>query len=274
MTEATPTTTPVTTTAAPAAPAGHGIAWLPADADADLVGHIQNKAWASPVDAVKGHRELEKLLGADRAGRTLVIPTDDAAPEWAGVYERLGRPATPESYKLPVPEGSPPEFAAAAAKKFHELGLNTKQAQELATWWNQTTGGMSEAQAAMEQSALQAEHQALAADWGQGPDAAARREIARRAAVHLGLDAQAIDALEKVGGYAKTMKALAKVGDMLKEAGLEGATEVGAFGMTPEGARAKRSQLMADADFRGRAMDPNSKEWAEIRRLDAILAGG
>lgn len=263
---------PAATPAAPAAPAGHGIAWLPADADADLVGHVQNKAWGSPVDAVKGARELEKLLGADRAGRTVTVPKDDApAEEWAKFHDRLGRPGAPEQYKLAVPEGMPAEFAKAAAAKFHELGLTARQAEALSKWWNDTGTQQTAAQEAAMQATLEAEHKALEKDWGTGPDASARRELARRAAVHLGLDEAAIDGIERTAGYAKTLKALAKVGDMLREGGIEGAGEVGTFGNTPEGAKAKRAQLMADKEWVKRAMVPNSREWAELQKLDGII---
>jgi hypothetical protein len=47
---------------------------------------------------------------------------------------------------------------------------------------------------------------------------------------------------------------------------------MGSFGQTPEGAKAKRSQLMADADWRAKAMVPNSAQWAELQKLDKIIA--
>lgn len=255
------------------APAGHGITWLPADADAELVGHVQNKAWQNPVDAIKGHRELEKLLGADRAGRTVTVPTDPSAPEWEAVYSKLGRPASPDGYKLSERQGADPEFSKDAAATFHKLGLTESQARGLLDWYEGKGAGALQAQEAAQQAALDAEHAQLEKDWGTGPDAQARRELARRATIKLGLDEHAVDALEKVAGFSKVMKAMAKVGDMLRESGAEGLTDVGSFGMTPEGAKAKKSQLMADRDYVKKAMVPNSKEWAEFQRLDRIIAG-
>lgn len=285
MTDTTTTTTDPAATSAPAAAApaaataaptmpAHGIAWLPSDADAELIGHVQNAGWQSPADAAKSHRELQKLFGADRHGRTVVLPKDDATPgEIEEFYGKLGRPATAADYKLPVPEGMPQEFAAAAATEMHKLGLNTKQAQALAAWWNGMGAQQAQAEAAAQEAALASEHKALEKDWGTGPDAQARRELARRAAVHLGLDETAIDGIEKTAGYAKTLKALAKVGDMLREAGIEG-VQAGGFTMTPEGARAKRAQLMADPSFRERAIaNPASSEWQQIQSLDKIIAG-
>jgi hypothetical protein len=250
------------------------VAWLAPETDPDLMGHAQNQAWGTPADAVKAHRELQKLFGADRHGRTVTVPKDDDTPQvWSDYYEKLGRPKMPSEYALPVPEGQDRKFADAASAKFHELGLSSKQGKELAAWWNQHSADAMKAHDDAEQAALAAEHQQLQKDWGTGPDAAARREIARRAAVALGLDEQSIDTMEKSVGFSKVMKALAKVGDLMREGGAEGLDAVGSFGMTPEGARAKRAQLMADKEWRGRAMNPASKEWAELQKLDATIAG-
>ena len=269
---AAPVAAPAPAAAAPVAPAAPAIQWL-AGADAELVGHVQNKAWQNPVDAVKGHRELEKLLGADRAGRTIAIPQTPDAPEWAGVWEKLGKPKGPDGYGIKAPEGADGAFAKTAAEKFHALNLTQAQGAALAQWYSEL--GASEAQRtdAEQQAKLQAEHEALAKDWGTGPDAQARKEVARRAMQQLGLDATAVDALEKVTGFSGVLKALAKVGDMMAEKGIEGFNTPGSFGMTPEGAKAKRSQLMADAEWRNKAMDPKSAQWAELQRLDRVISG-
>ncbi len=259
--------------AAPAAPAVSAVSWLAADVAPELVGHAQNAGWQTPADAVKSHHELQKLFGADRHGRTIVVPKEDAAPEeWAKFHEKLGRPADAKAYGIAVAEGADPKFADGFTAKAHELGLSTKQAQALAGWYGEFGGAASAEQAAATEAALASEHQALAKDWGTGPEAAMRRELAKRAAVHLGLDEAAIDAMEKVSGFSKTMKALAKVGDLMRETGGEGLNELGSFGMTPEGAKAKKSQLMADPGWRKAAMNPNSKEWAELQKIDSILA--
>ncbi len=248
--------------------------WLQGVPDTDLIAHAQNKGWQTAVDAVKSHRELEKMLGADRAGRTITVPTDENdAAAWGQIYDKLGRPANADGYKLPVPDGHAPEFARAAAAEFHKLGLPAKTGQALATWWNEQVVKQAEGQALLEQQALQAEHDGLRKDWGAEHDM--RRELARRAAVALGLDEPAMDALEKATGYSKVLKALAKAGDLMREHGAEGmsGTNLGSFGMTPEGAKARKSQLMADKEWSKKAAsDKNSAEWAELKRLDGIIA--
>jgi hypothetical protein len=59
---------------------------------------------------------------------------------------------------------------------------------------------------------------------------------------------------------------------MLREHGAEGLSELGSFTQTPEGAKAKRSQLIADREWAKRAMVPNSSEWAQLQKLDAVIA--
>ena len=260
-----------TPAAAPAAPAAPAVAWFP-EADADTAAFIGTKAWKAPADAVKSYRELEKFVGADKAGRAVVLPTDDTPEAWAPIYDRLGRPKSPADYGLKVEPGSDTKFLDAATAKFHSLGLNTRQAAELAQWYSSFSAEHGSAAEAAEQAALEAEHQQLARDWGTGPEAAMRTELAKRAAVALGLDEAAIDALQKVAGYSKTMKAIAKVGDMLREHGAEGMEELGSFTQTPEGAKAKRATLMADREWTRRAMVPNSAEWQQLQKLDAVIA--
>lgn len=264
------------TTAAPApapapAPAAPAVPWLGEVSDTELVGHVQAAGWQGPADAVKSHRELQKLLGADRAGRTFTVPKDDSdADGWSQVYSKLGRPEKPELYALPVPEGDDGAFAKAASQWFHEAGLSAKQAQLLASHWN-THMTAAQKQAAMaEQAELQKESEALAADWGSAAEEQTR--IARRAAVKLGLDEPAIDALQKVQGFAKTMKALAKMGELLGEHNAVGLDQSGSFGLTPEAARALKAQKMADPEWTKKAMNPNSSEWAEMQRYDSVLA--
>lgn len=246
------------------------IPWLP-NADADTVGYVQNKGWQSPADALTGYRNLEKMMGAERAGRTVVLPAEDTPEAWAPVFEKLGRPVNADGYKLTVPEGQSPEFAKAAAAQFHALGLTSRQGEALAKWWNEQAGSMSQAQAAAEEAALQAETEGLKKDWGNEYEH--RTELTRRAVVKLGLEEKDIAAFEKVAGFSKTMKVFAKVADMMKEHGAEGIDAPGSFGMTPEGAKAKKAQLMADPGWRSRAMNPASAEWAELTKLNKIIAG-
>lgn len=255
---------------APAAPPAPPIAWLP-EADTDTVGFIQNKAWQTPADSVKAYRELERFVGADKAGRGLVLPTEDTPQAWGPVFDKLGRPANPEGYKLPVPEGQPGDFAQTAAQKFHEMGLSQKQGQALANWWNEQGAAAEKAQAEAEAAKLESEKAELAKLWGN--EVPLRTELARRAAQQYGIDGETLGNMMVAAGYSKTLQLFAKLGDTLREHGAEGLGELGSFGMTPQGAAARRKEMMADPNIRTRAMNPNSAEWNELRKLDRIIAG-
>lgn len=255
--------------AAPAAPP----AWYDGFQNAEAKAWVQATGLPDAERAVEKAWNLEKLLGADRAGRTIVLPTDvNDAKAWEPIYEKLGRPPTADGYKLNVPDGQDPAFSKEAAQWFHGAGLAPAQANALVEKWNgfmQTS--QAEAQKA-EQAALRAEHEALAAEWGTGPAADAQREYARRAAVTLGLDAEAITALEKVSGFSKTMKALAKVGQMGGETQAEGLGEGSKFGMTPGTARAQKERLMADKEWRQKYLNGDHQARAEMAKLDEVLA--
>ncbi len=236
------------------------------------------KDWVASIGAQSAEAvaakalNLERMLGADRAGRTVVVPKAPDDPAWGEVYAKLGRPADPAGYQLQVPDGQSPEFATTAAQWFHKAGLTRTQAESVSSQWSEYVRAQLSSQQAAEQDALRKEHDTLKQAWGDGPSYLAQREIARRAAVKLGLDEGAIDALEKVTGFSKVMQALAKVGEMTGEDKAFGVGDSTGLTMTPEAARGRKAQLMADVEWRKKAMNPASAEWAEIQRLDRIIA--
>lgn len=78
-------------------------------------------------------RNAESLIG-----RSIQLPGADAKPEdWDKVYDRLGRPKTPDGFEFKLPEGLPENFAydkdrATAFKSWaHQAGLTPKQAQAI-----------------------------------------------------------------------------------------------------------------------------------------------
>ncbi|MCB9943402.1 MAG: hypothetical protein H6851_07255 [Geminicoccaceae bacterium] len=118
----------------PATPALPDWAQALGDADREWLGKAGHKDIAA---VVRGYRSLETFLGADKAGRGLVRPADEADAEaWDEFYKALGRPDDPAGYGLAEREGADPEFSAAAAKAMHEAGLTPAQANALTDWFN------------------------------------------------------------------------------------------------------------------------------------------
>jgi len=247
-----------------AAATGQQAPWYQSFPD-EVRGLVETKGWQTPVDAITSYANLEKFLGADKAGRGLVLPKDDNPDEWGQVYDRLGRPKAPDGYKLPVPDGDTGEFAKAAADIFHKAGLTTKQAEALAGWWNQTQQQMNGSQ---QESLVQRSEQEMAQlqqEWGKDFDA--NIEAGRRAARQFGVDADTISAMESSIGTRKVMELFTKIGKGLTEdTFVDGAGNRG-FGVSPEAARVRIGQLKADPGWTAKYLGGDADAKAEMERL-------
>lgn len=81
----------------------------------------------------KSYVHAQSLVGKDK----IVLPEEGNDEQWAEVYDRLGRPESPDAYELPrpeVPEGVNVEYNEDTEKHFrevvHGLGLNSTQAKK------------------------------------------------------------------------------------------------------------------------------------------------
>lgn len=249
---------------ASAAPAANG-SWYDQIQDADLKGYVQNKGWADPVELANGYRNLEKLLG----GEKLPMPKGDTDVEgWSRVYDALGRPSSAADYKLPVPEGDPGTFAKAAADKFHELGISTKQANALAEWWNASVSSNMDQVKQQSAQQSQADLQALQREWGGAFDENA--ELGRRAAREFGLDEQKLTRIENAIGTKELLQLMSRIGRGLTEHDFESGKSTDSFGMTPEAAQQRIKALQQDADFVKKYQGKNADAMAEMSRLFAL----
>lgn len=269
MSEATPAATTAAPAAAPAAaePAPNPGKWFDTFSNADLKGYAGNKGWESPERAVESYFNLEKLHGVPPE-RLVKLPGKDAKPEdWNPVWDRLGRPAKSEDYKLPVPEGQDPKFAAEASKWFHEVGLSPSQAAKLAEKWNAHVNGIGAQSQETYKARLTEEDGKLKTTWG----AAYEQNVgkAKLAAREFGVDVGAIDALEQTWGFAKTMEFFHALGSKMGEASFETGGKAGGFNaaLTPDQARDRINALRRDPDWANRYMKGGHEERAEFERL-------
>lgn len=261
--------TPAPAPAAPAAaPAGPAIPWLPS-ADEVTVGYLQNKGWTEPAQVLDGYRNLEKLLGADKAGNAVILPKPEASPEEMGkFFDRLGRPADASGYNVEVPEGiGSKEFAQAAASKFHELGLTKAQGEKLAAWWNEQATGAVNAQQASTQEKFSADDHALKQDWG----AAYTQNLnqAQAAVRGLGVTPEQIDALSQSMGHKATMEFFQKIGARMGEDSFVTGDKTERFGsaLTPGQAKSEIKALSQDKNFVARLMNKDAEATAKWNQL-------
>lgn len=222
---------------------------------ADLHPFIANKGWSDPAAAVKSYVELEKTFGADKAGRTVVLPKDDAKPEERAEFMAkvgLAAPAKPEDYQIKI-DGLSPDLVNDAKTWMHKAQVAPTQAQALV-----------EAYAQHEMAAIKAwetkskaEVDALAIEWG--PNYNANVELGRRAVRAVGLDDAALNSIERAVGTANMLKMFTKFGENLSEAQSPPAGGAGdnQFRSTPVQAKQKIDSLRGDPSFMSRYLSPN-----------------
>lgn len=251
--------TPPGDTGAPPPASG---SWYDGFEDAELKGYVQNKGWKDPSELAVGYKNLEKLLG----GEKLPMPKGAEDKEgWGRVYDALGRPKAADDYKLPVPEGDKGEFAKAAASKFHELGISQNQAEQLATWWNETQKGQLEQYTTQNSQKVEQEMTALKGEWGQAWDE--NINLGKRAAQEFGLDQGKLEQLENAWGTKGMLEFMSKIGRGLTEHNFEGGQTTQSFGMTPAAAQDRIKALQADKDFSSKYLTGNADAQAEMARL-------
>ena len=126
----------------------------------DLREHPSIAGMQDVASLAKSMVHAQSMVGADK----IAVPGKWADDEdWSQVYDKLGRPASAEEYglKFEVPDGeADPALTGWFAETAHKIGLNTKQAQQLADSYIELTGGMGQPEVDLE--AAKAEARAVA----------------------------------------------------------------------------------------------------------------
>lgn len=244
--------------------------WLEGE-DETTIGYVQNKGWSDPKQVLDSYRNLEKLMGADKAGNAVVIPRADAdAKEWAAVYDRLGRPSAPDGYKVQLPDGGDKAMQEASLSKFHELGLTKNQGEQLASWFNNRVVE-SQQQAEKERvQQFQAEDAAIRQEWGGAyTQNLAQAQLAAR---NLGLDATTIDKISEALGHKGTLSLLHKLGGKMGEDAFVTGGPNTAFGaaLTPGQAKSQIQALMGDRDFTSKYLAGDAAAKAKMAQLHSF----
>lgn len=210
---------------APAAPPAPALPWYDG-ADAEVIGHIQNRGWdkldpkAAALNAVKSHREAEKLIGAP-ANELLRMPKDaNDAEGWGRVRERLGVPADAKGYDF-----STVKFADGSAldqgvidvlgPALHGANVSKDKANEVVQAVVKYLDNADATDTKNEQDKLNIERDALKVNWGSNVEA--NLLVAKNAAAALNVKPEAVAALEKVIGYAAVMEMFRNIGSRIGE---------------------------------------------------------
>jgi hypothetical protein len=248
--------------------AGAAAPWYGTDATDDIKGLVELKGWDSPVKAIDSYRNLEKLLGADKAGRAIVWPKDELDTEgWKTVHAKLGVPETADGYKIPVPDGGNAEFAKAIAPVMHKLGLSAKQAEGLAAYVNEFEAAAATKYEAEAKARIATEVEAFKTELGQAYQPTV--ELGKRAATALGVTDQQFSALEEVLGLKGTVSLFADIGKKLGEdTFVAGAGPAGGV-LSPAAAKQKLAQLGQDRSWVAKLSGGDAEVTAEWKKLTA-----
>ena len=257
-----------TTPPAGGAPPADNQPWYSAIPDEGLRGYVENKGWKTQADALTAYQGLEKIVSAEKAGKTLVMPDLNNSEEVAAFYSRLGRPADANGYELGKIEGVDPNLANSMSQIMFDAGLGKEQATAIATKYNEMITQLSEQ--ANQQFVQQSENEMaeLRKEWGINVDR--NTELGRRAVNALGLAQDDIHAMERAIGTKKVMELFYKIGGGLGEGAFAGVGSSNAFGMSPEAARVKIQDLKVDKNWiaRYRAGDSSAREeWTRLHKI-------
>jgi hypothetical protein len=256
--------------------AGAGGEWYSSITDEPTRTWVAAKGWKDPNGLAESAYNLEKLIGHEKAGRTVVIPGADAKPEEIAAYRaKIGVPANAADYKLPVPEGGSAEFASEAATWFHEAGVPPAQAQQLAEKWNAFSAKSTEA--ATQAAVVKADQDFTRVIGAWGAEADANLEAGTRAARQFvpaanPQERQALmSKIELAIGTETMLKMFSAIGKGLGEhkmAGANGGSST--FGVSPEQALQRISELKGDKAWTAAYTAGGAPQKAEFERLFKI----
>ncbi len=222
----------------------------------DNVSNPDTRAWAEAkglqngtIDNVLGsYHNLEKLMGADKAGRTVTLLGDDATDDQRNeFYTRLGRPEDATGYGLAPPEGQDGAFAEWASNTFHAAGLSGAQAAMIAEAWEThrttTEQGVTEAE---QLSATNAEA-TLKKEWGAAYEQ--KLKGIDTAAAKLGFTQAQLEGLRASMGPVGAMKFVDSLNTQLGDHDFDYGEVQQTNLKTPEQARQELSELSMNREF-------------------------
>lgn len=269
--------------AAPPAAAAPASPW--GDLPDNLKAVVANKGWKSPADAAKSYDELFRFVGADKAGRGLVLPDPaKSTPEEIAAFRQKaasvagGVPDKVEGYEFKLPEDFPdPEFAALAGNVMLKRGIPKADAQGIMADVVEHLTAAHQAQQAAEDKEFKAQDEALKAEWGV--DYEKKREMARRAVAALGAPEEVMDLMDDYlrgkgkPGTADVVRWFAGLGEKVGEGKfIDAGSDAGNFAESHDTLIAQRSKLVSDKAWAQRyhANDPTARN--ELAAIEAKIA--
>lgn len=280
---------------APAAPPAHPVApwqsdtvwnlgegeaakpWYEAIPEEEVRASVAAKGYKNPGELAIAYSNLMKMQR--NPGDVLTVPPADATPEQtAEFYKKLGRPDTADAYQFTFPEGVQVDESMVGFGKTlaHELGLNPKQAQTLASKWTEFAASQNAGFVEAENARNETEMASLKTKFGDQLDTMKSHGLN----VVKALGPSAADLITRVEahiGSAAVVELLAEIGKRTAEGSLKGDGNLGdpnnPANMSKEAATAKVAELRANPEFDKKYNDKAHPEHeAAVQLMVALMA--
>ena len=178
-----------------------------------------NIAKFTELDALaKSYINATRMIGQDKVAVPNQNSTDD---QWSEVYDKLGRPESPDKYKLEINSEST-QIDEGAIKSFaenaHQLGLNNKQAQGILEYYKNSMEGTAQ-QERIDTETAQANAEAeLRKEWGRSFDENIKKAgaVAKANMSPEILDMQLKDGT-RLGDHPTIIKGFANIANLMSE---------------------------------------------------------
>lgn len=213
---------------------------------------------------------LQSHLGRDKIAK----PVTDS--DWDDVYEFLGRPASPDAYEVPLPDGLSDEVAAqfteqrlsSFKQEAHRLGLNANQVKSLVAWQAGNVSAQHEDYKGAIDQSMERGETALKAEWGRAYDQ--NIGFARKAFKEYGGDALASKMESSgLGNDPDVLKAFANIArTTMADKDLAGPSGGTQMALTPEEARSEASTIMAHPAYTNRRHPEHA---AMVRKVQGLF---
>lgn len=250
-------------------------------ADADTLGYLQNRGWdkvdakTAAFNAAKAHREAERLIGAP-ADKIVRLPKD--ANDIAAITDlrsKLGVPADEKGYDystVKFEDGTALDegFTSALSNALLQANVAKDKAPTVAQAVVKFMEAAEKQDTALASDKIVQEKQTLAANWGNNYNA--NLVVAQNTAKTLGVDPEAVAALEKQIGYAKVMEMFRNIGSRTGEDSFVRSTAPGANGsMSKEQAGATLKERQNDRVWVDKLMAGDTMTKREFDNLTRMM---
>ncbi len=238
-------------------------------------------AYKTPESMALKAMNLEKFIGADKAGRGVIVPKEGASPEeWKAYFAKAGVPDKPDGYKLPDGLSATKDPLLDKFREFaHAKGIPVPMFDAVMEFYAKDIVAAADA---AEANSLAEFEKRDEKEWGelkqewQGLEFDKNVEFARRAAktfIPHESQEQLEDTLLKLEGALgpkAMMKIFANIGSSIGEHGFVQGDDNPSSGMTPEGARLRIAELKKDVAWVAKFTSGDTDAKAEWSRLHKI----